>query len=312
MRVSFRSLVCRLPVVGSLMRLHAERRGERDVRGLRREVQELTADVRALRDVEKGMRGLRKEVSEEFAQLREILEAVYDDDRGNRRRLWELRASPEYELAFVESEPLVSVIIPTYENVEGLVKVTLPSVLAQTYRNVEIMVVGDCAPAETAEALAQFDDPRIVYFNRERRGPYPDDLEVLKYVKAGPPFTEGVRRSRGRWIAPFADDDAYRPYAIEALLFAAQAHRYELCYGQFTYRDSTGSLVTEGDWPPRRDTVLLRTAIWHAGLSFIEREPGDGALRRVGEEALLQRMLGCGVRFGMVDAIVTDCKPRLG
>jgi len=45
-------------------------------------------------------------------------------------------ASSEYEEAYSESSPLVSVIIPTWNRIESLTSRAIPSVLAQTYDNV--------------------------------------------------------------------------------------------------------------------------------------------------------------------------------
>lgn len=75
-----------------------------------------------------------------------IARHVYDEEPANRRRLNALRASQEYELAFTEAEPLVSFLIPTYTSYETLRDVALPSILAQTYTNLKVIVVGDCAP----------------------------------------------------------------------------------------------------------------------------------------------------------------------
>ncbi|MCP2502095.1 MAG: hypothetical protein NCA08_11110 [Deltaproteobacteria bacterium] len=44
---------------------------------------------------------------------------------------------------FADREPLVSVRIATYNRARILVERTIPSVLSQTYRNFEIMIVGD-------------------------------------------------------------------------------------------------------------------------------------------------------------------------
>jgi hypothetical protein len=50
-------------------------------------------------------------------------------------RLADLRRTEEHDLAFTESKPFVSVVIPTYTSHETLREGAIPSVLAQSYEN---------------------------------------------------------------------------------------------------------------------------------------------------------------------------------
>jgi glycosyltransferase involved in cell wall biosynthesis len=58
--------------------------------------------------------------------------------------------------------PLVSVILPTY-NRASLLGRAIRSVLAQTYTNLELIVVDDCSPDATRDVVRSFDDPRLRY-----------------------------------------------------------------------------------------------------------------------------------------------------
>jgi hypothetical protein len=113
--------------------------------------------------------GARNDLARAIAALR----AVHDEEPDNRRRLNAMRRDPSYEQAYREREPLVSFVIPTYDSFETLTEVCVPSILGQSYPNLEVIVIGDGAPHETATAIAEIDDPRITYFNRTDRGPYP-------------------------------------------------------------------------------------------------------------------------------------------
>jgi glycosyltransferase involved in cell wall biosynthesis len=71
--------------------------------------------------------------------------------------------SGEYLRAFDEPEPLVSVVIPTYDRGELLAIRAIPWALGQTYPNIEIVIVGDGAPPETGRLISQFVDGRLHY-----------------------------------------------------------------------------------------------------------------------------------------------------
>lgn len=261
--------------------------------------------VRRQRQIEKA-RQTPIEKQAETQRLFAILQRLYDDEPGNRRRLTELRGSPSYEPAFTGPTPLVSVIIPTYANVEALVTRSVPSVLAQTYENFELLVIGDGAPPEIGEGLRQFDDPRLVYVNRERRGPYPDDPKEFLRVKAVPPLNVGMSIAKGSWIAGFADDDVMRPQNLETLIGAAREGRHEFCYGRLLQIAEDGDTRVSGEWPPEVHRISLQAAVYHSGLTFIQHELADADFRNSAEKSLIRRMLNAGVRFGFVDDIVAE------
>ena len=93
-----------------------------------------------------------------------------------------LQSAREQQEAFYrvpDHEPLVSVIIPTWNRGELLATRTLPSVLAQTHQNLEIIVVGDCCTDTTAEMIAAIGDPRVIFYNLPERGNYPSEKKAL-------------------------------------------------------------------------------------------------------------------------------------
>lgn len=239
----------------------------------------------------------------------DILQLIYDEEPANRRRLAGLRETEEYERAFTEPEPLVSVVIPTYTGYDTLRERAIPSVLAQTYENFEIVVVGDAAPPETAEVVASFGDDRIVYENLRLRGPYPEDPYDRWNVTPVPPYNAAVHLATGRWISPFADDDALRPHALEVMVETVKRDRYEVCYGKLNCILEDGREVVFGTFPPEHAGFGLQGGIYHAGLSFIEQELGYYLFDLPNDWAMARRMLRAGGRFGFVDEVVADYYP---
>ncbi|QLD88770.1 glycosyltransferase family 2 protein [Natronomonas salina] len=67
--------------------------------------------------------------------------------------------------------PKVSVVIPTYNNEDTIVR-AIQSVLTQSYTNLEIIVVNDCSTDDTYKKVNSIDDTRVNYFehNKNRGG----------------------------------------------------------------------------------------------------------------------------------------------
>src|SRR5699024_8731455 len=74
----------------------------------------------------------------------------------------------------VKTGPKVSVILPAFKAEEGL-SIALDSLLDQTWKNVELLVVDDCSPDGTAEVIQQYaeKDERVRFLQTpENSGPY--------------------------------------------------------------------------------------------------------------------------------------------
>jgi hypothetical protein len=286
------------------LRLHADLHQRLD--GLHTSLADLHDRVLGLHtafgDLNRRLDGIESEVRRNVA----ISRHAYDEEPANRRRLHELRRSEEYELAFTESEPLVTFIVPTYRSFETLRDVALPSILGQDYPSLEVIVSGDCAPTETAAAVASFEDPRLVYLNRTIRGPYPEDPAKRWFGIGGPPVNDALAIARGRWIATLGDDDAVRPGHTRELLAAAQEHRWEHCYGLQQVNFAEGEPLVLGEFPPRMGHWGMQAALYHSGLRFFEAELSDAIYDEPSDWSKCRRMIRAGVRFGMIETIVVD------
>ncbi len=93
-------------------------------------------------------------------------------------------------------EPLISVIIPTYQR-SGKLKIAIQSVLAQTFGNFEVLIMDDGSEDGTKDMVNSFKDHRIFYnWQKNTGGP------------AGP-RNNGIKIAKGDWIAFLDDDDAW-------------------------------------------------------------------------------------------------------
>lgn len=278
---------------------------------LRREVAALRSDVSELRAEGTDGRATALETARvNQAEALRVMRLLHDDEPANRQRVWRLRETPEYALAFEEAEPLVSFNLATYTNLDGLMERALPSVLGQTYERIEVIVVGDAAAPEIERAVKGLKDPRVRFYNQTYRGPYDEAGERLWYVAGGPPSNEGMRLARGRWLCGMDDDDVCRANRVELLLAAARERNLEFCYGQLLQRHPDPADDKEMcRFPPELGAVGLQASIMHAGLRFVCAELGDAIWEVPGDWSRIRRMMRLGVRMGMIDDVVVEYFP---
>jgi len=96
------------------------------------------------------------------------------------------------------SIPLVSVIMPFY-NSEAFIKKSVLSILNQTYRNFELIIINDCSTDNSLQIVKSFRDPRIRVINN------------LKHIGVAATLNRGLHLAQSRLIARMdADDIALR------------------------------------------------------------------------------------------------------
>ena len=111
--------------------------------------------------------------------------------------------------------PKVSVIIPTY-NRAHLVGRAIQSVLDQTYRDFELIIVDDASTDNTEEAIRHFEDKRIVYIRHERNKGAPAARNT------------GIRAARGEYVAFQDSDDEWLPEKLEKQIKAFKTASTEI------------------------------------------------------------------------------------
>lgn len=96
----------------------------------------------------------------------------------------------------MEKQPLVSIVIVTYNRAEYIER-AVQSILAQSYKNVEIMIVDDASTDETPRILSKINkrEPRVIILTNK---------ENLNNTKSA---NKGIRQAEGKYIARLDDDD---------------------------------------------------------------------------------------------------------
>ena len=131
----------------------------------------------------------------------------------------------------LEAELLISVVMPAYQ-AERTIALTIESVLAQTYRNLELIVIDDCSKDGTSAIVERYAsaDCRIrMLTNGENRGV--SDTRM-----------RGVEVARSEWIAFLDSDDAWMPDKLEKQMAIQQKYNAQLVF--------TGSCFMNADGEP--------------------------------------------------------------
>lgn len=216
---------------------------------------------------------------------------------GDRERLQAIRQTADYEKAFSDTNPLISIIIPTYSRAQIVIERTIPSVLAQTHNNWEVIIVGDRMAEAEAARLAEIDHPRIRFVNLKKRGRYPTEKGPLWYVAGIKPMNFGLRIARGEWIAHLDDDDEFMPDHLEKLLSLARQQHAEWAHSKVRFLDDNGiDAGTVGSPLPREGSIARISSIYHHKLKTFRYNQGAWKYFSPGDWDLWDRFLSMGVR----------------
>ncbi|HZI63024.1 MAG TPA: glycosyltransferase [Pyrinomonadaceae bacterium] len=133
------------------------------------------------------------------------------------------------------SDPTVTVILPVY-NGENYVRFAVESVLNQTVKDLELVVVDDGSSDSTPEIIGSYGPP-VRYVKQENTG------------VAGA-FNHGLQLARGKYISWLSHDDIFHPQKLEKQLEAlSKLDSPGICYTDIESIDSEGKVVTEHKLP---------------------------------------------------------------
>lgn len=115
---------------------------------------------------------------------------------------------------------LVSIVLPTYKRAHVL-PIAIRSVLAQSYTNIELIIVDDNSPDNTREVVESFNDPRIQYVCNNPN---------LKLPRA---LNRGFSLARGDYLTWTSDDNLFSSTAIERMVEALQPSVCDFVYADY-------------------------------------------------------------------------------
>ena len=123
---------------------------------------------------------------------------------------------------------LVSIIMPSY-NTAPFIAESIQSVLKQSYKDWELLIVDDCSTDNTDEVVKFFlMDERIRYFKN------------VKNSGAAVSRNRALREAKGKWIAFLDSDDLWMPEKLEKQIDFMEKKGYHFSYTSYFEIDVDG------------------------------------------------------------------------
>lgn len=223
-----------------------------------------------------------------------------------------------YSKKYNNKNPLVSIIIATYNRGNILVSRTIPHILKQDYKNIEVIIVGDKCKDDTPDLIKHISDKRVKFYDLDKRGKYPTGIADRWFVQGTKPRNRGMKLAKGDWYVWMSDDDILYPNHISTLLRHAQENNLEFVTANYEEdRDGKKSEIKAnnydknypshiiGGMPAWMYRSYLKTFKWNIH-SWRKK------YNRPVDFDLASRFRSCGVITGHIDHVVALVPPVEG
>ena len=196
-------------------------------------------------------------------------------------------------------KPLISIILPVY-NCEKYIFASIKSILSQSYKKFELLIIDDGSVDNTKKIIRKFRDKRIKFFENNHNGL----LKTLIF---------GVKNAKGKFIARMDADDISHRDRIKKQLAHLLKSNSDICGCGFYTINSNSYLKKDYKVPLNKDDIKMRLAFTvpfcHGSVIakasiFREYPYGTGNNSLLEDYSLWIRMNENGVKF-------TNIKDRL-
>jgi glycosyltransferase involved in cell wall biosynthesis len=202
------------------------------------------------------------------------------------------------------SNPLVTVVIPSFNEAPHIVRASLESIRNQTFSSFECIVVDESTIPELAEACQSVcvEDPRFIYVHPEERLGLPRSLNLA------------ISKARGRLIARFDSDDVCLPERLAIQVAFLDAHPdISVVGGALDIISDDGLLLAHRSYPEDSVKIAkgmqLTTTLAHPTVMFrreaFEQYGGYNPEFRFSEDLdLWLRWLNAGLTFANLPQVL--------
>lgn len=141
--------------------------------------------------------------------------------------------------------PLVSVVVPVFQPHPVFFRQAIDSILHQSFRDLELIVVEDPSSSSGQAMLAGIDDPRLRYIVNEERTSLPRQ------------HNRGLAEAKGQFISRFDADDVCEPNRIETELAFLRDHpEVDVVASALTIIDAHANVVGHRRYPTEHDEIV--------------------------------------------------------
>lgn len=137
---------------------------------------------------------------------------------------------------------LVSIVLPVW-NGQKFLGSAIESVLSQTYKNFELIIVNDCSSDATASIMKSFDDPRIFSIHNSENLKLPASLNI------------GFRAAKGNYLTWISDDNIFKPFFLE-LLVEEMMKGFDFVYSNYDVIDEKNIFVYSATTGPTENLMI--------------------------------------------------------
>lgn len=206
--------------------------------------------------------------------------------------------------------PLISILCPTFERTNILIDRTIPSILAQTFTDFELVLVSDGPEPEKRKLIQAINDPRIVFASTKRRAWYPKSTLERWMIAGYRARNLAIRMARGKFFYWISDDDVLLPNCLDEFAKAISQLENPACISMSLLKETRSGIrrigIQEGGF-------LAQGIPWSGIPAFIY--PSDLRIKwrrftyvksvdRPGDYDLVRRIHKLGVNFEFHDSVV--------
>lgn len=189
----------------------------------------------------------------------------------------------------------VSIITVSY-NASKTIEQTIQSVLNQTYKNIEYIIIDGGSTDGTVDIIKKYED-KIAFWVSEPDGGIYDAMN------------KGILKSTGNIIGIINSDDWYEKNTVEKVVEAFEHFNYGLVYGSMVIIKEDGSKIKKEKYP--LDALWYKMVTPHSSV-FIKKEVYlkyglfNLKYQLAADYELVLRLYSEGVKFGCLDEILAN------